>query len=194
MKKWIYILSWLFVYNMAFSQQDIPFEKDYFKDRKDEFKTAKKDNDEGMKWLSSVMNDPTVSVLKNFKYNITNYRTAIPFLERAAVFNPNYSVLNYQLGKCYMASNQKFKAVDLLEKAYKANPSVDKEINFFLGWAYHVKNNWEKARYHYDLYKKSLNSQTDAINIEMVNKKIFECNNGEKLEKNPIRVWVDNLG
>ncbi|MBW7936666.1 MAG: PD40 domain-containing protein, partial [Flavobacteriales bacterium] len=121
-------------------------------------------------------------------------RTAIPFLERAAVFNPNYSVLNYQLGKCYMASNQKFKAVDLLEKAYKANPSVDKEINFFLGWAYHVKNNWEKARYHYDLYKKSLNSQTDAINIEMVNKKIFECNNGEKLEKNPIRVWVDNLG
>lgn len=195
MKKRLLTLLGFFILNGLFAQQDIPFEKDYFKDRKDEFKTAKKDFDEGMKMMATAnaSSDPSLSLLKNFKYNITLYRAAIPFFERALTFNPNYSMLNYQLGKCYMASNHKFKAVELLDKAYKVNPTIAKDIHFFLGWAYHVKNNWEKAKYHYDLYKKSL-TQTEAINVEMANKKMFECTNGEKLEKNPVRVWVDNLG
>lgn len=196
MRYLIILVSGLLLSYSTWAQTDIPFDKDNFKDRKDEFKTARKDFDEGMKFMGGIekMTDPSVSLLKNFKMNIVMYRNAIPFFERAAAFNPNYSVLNYNLGKCYMASNQKFKAADLLEKAYKANPTVSKDIHFFLGWAYHVKNNWEKAKYHYEQYKKTLNSSADAQNVDMVNKKLFECTNGEKLEKNPIRVWVDNLG
>jgi len=177
--------------------QDIPFEKDYFKDKKEEFKIAKKDYDAGMDFIKEAekYTDPSASVLRNFEtYHISFYRNAMPFLEKAYAFNPSSALLNYHLGKCHLASHNKYGAVDFLEKAYRLNPNVAANVQFFVGYAYHIKNNWTEARKNYEFYKSKVNAQQDFPNIELVMKKLMECTYGEKLTQSPVRVWVDNVG
>jgi len=178
-----------------FAQTDTPFEKEFFKDRKDEYKKARDQFEEGMDFikLAEEAQDPAYSTLDNYNSDLAMYRKALPFLEKAQAFNPNYSVLNYQLGKCYLASVHKFKAVDLFIKANQLNGNVAKDIQFYIGWGYHLKNNWEKSVYHYELYRKIVTSDKNEELI-MINKKIEECNTGKRLMLKPERVWVDNLG
>lgn len=172
------VLNWLII-GLNAQKKDTPFEKDFFKDRKDEFKEAKKNFEEGKKLYDKGQ---------------ARYEMAIPFLEKAYDFNPNYSVLNYMLGRCYMASLYKFKSLDKFLAAYELNNAVSKDIHLMIGHAYQLKYNWDKAVYHYELYRKTLNQKNDVTEIELVNKKIGECATGKKLQAKPERVWVDNLG
>jgi outer membrane protein OmpA-like peptidoglycan-associated protein len=53
---------------------------------------------------------------------------------------------------------------------------------------------WEKAKQEYSSYMQTLNPAKDADKMADSKKKIEECNNGEALVQNPIRVFIDNLG
>lgn len=181
-----------------FAQQEVPFDKDYFKDRKDEFREAKKEYDAAMDLMKQVETntDPAWSVLRNYEtYHISFYREAMPHFEKAYAFNPNSSVVNYHLGKCYLAGGtERFKAVDFLLKAYQLNPSVSNDVLFFLGYAYHIQNNWKEAKKYYQLFEARFASDPSNPNKQAVMKKLLECNYGEKLTQNPLRVWIDNVG
>ncbi|MFZ5553226.1 MAG: OmpA family protein [Bacteroidota bacterium] len=194
MKKLLLIAFAGFAVNL-FAQTDTPFEKDYFKDRKDEYKKARDQFEEGMEFikLAEEAQDPAFSTLDNYNADLAMYRKALPFLEKAQAFNPNYSVLNYQIGKCYLASVNKFKSVDYFLMAYKLNGNVAKDVQFYIGWGYHLKNDWDNAIKHYELYRKTVTADKNEELI-MINKKIEECNVGKRLMAKPERVWVDNLG
>lgn len=175
----LYILLSVFTTTLFAQQKDTPFEKEFFKDRKDEYKDAKDQFEKG---------------LKLYELGIYKFVEAIPFLEKAYDFNQNYSVLNYMLGNCYLASIHKQKALPHFLKAYELNPNVDADINFKIGFAYHLKYDWENAIKHYEFYKKALNTKSQLSEIEFVMKKIEECKTGKTLMARPERVWIDNLG
>ena len=165
---------------ISVSAQNIPFEKSYFPDRKDELKAAEKSMKEG----DRIMNQGIESY----------YSEAIPFYELAHDFNPNNAYLNFRLGVCYLNSLNKSRCLRYFEKAYELDAKVDPYIDFFLARGHHLNMNWDAAIDHYKSHRDFLRSNGLHEEREEVIRYIEECGNGKSLVQNPERVWIDNLG
>lgn len=178
MKQLIFIGFVLF-FGFGVNAQDIEFSKDNFKERKDELKEALKSIDEGNKF---------------FEQSQVLWKDAIPFYLKANDFNPNNAMLNYKLGAAYLHSAEKGKALEYLEKASKLNPNVDPKLNFFLGQAYHLNLDFDKAITSYSKYQSSVINNPDPWYLEDLKMRMQQCYSGKEIIKNPIRVFIDNLG
>jgi outer membrane protein OmpA-like peptidoglycan-associated protein/Tol biopolymer transport system component len=175
-----YLILLALTVSTAFSfAQNVEFDKSNFKDDKDGFKEAKDNLKQGD---------------EQYEQGAIFYKAAIPFYEKAQAFNPNNADLNYKLGKCYLSSIYKDKALPCLEKALKLNPSIDNEVNFHLGKAYHLAMRWDDAITAYSKYQKTAMSMQDPTALEEVKLLIEQCYHGKEIVKNPIRVFIDNLG
>ena len=159
--------------------QNIEFTKDAFPTQKDELKKAKENIELGNGFYE--LGD-------NFLIQAID-----PYLS-ANTFNPNNAELNFKLGRCYLNSNFKQKALSYLEKAKKLDKSVDADIDFYLGQAFHLGNEWDKALSHYTDFLKKMTSDTDPILVRKADKFIKECKNGKDLSSRPVRVKIENLG
>lgn len=177
MKNLVIILSLLFGY--AANAQNVEFSKDNFKERKDELKEALKNIEEGDKYFNDIQ---------------VVWKEAIPFYLKANEFNPNNAMLNYKIGACYLHSGEKGKALGYLEKAQQLNPTVDPQLNYFLGQAYHLKLDFDKAITHYSKYQAVVQNDPDPWYREELKMRIQQCYNGKEIVKKPIRVFIDNLG
>lgn len=173
-------ITLLFLFVASTVAQNVEFDKKNFKDDKGAFKDAVKNIEEGDKQMATL---PT-----------PNFKQALPFYEAAQEFNPSNDRLNFQIGMCYLNTNFKFKSLQFFLKSFELNPNLRSDIHFYIGKGYHLQANWDKALQHYELHKKRLDQKTELNEIMKVNKLMFECNAGKKLVKNPIRVWIDNLG
>jgi outer membrane protein OmpA-like peptidoglycan-associated protein/tetratricopeptide (TPR) repeat protein len=184
LKNIITLLIAAFVLNVSFAQKggDIPFEKEFFKDNKSEFKEAKKFLEEGL---------AMIEVPAGY---FANYAGAIPLLKKAYAFNPKSADLNFKLGICEINSQYKFDALHFFQDAYELKPTVDKAIHYFIGYSKQLHFGFDEALYEYKLYRNTLNQKDDLAKIRDVNKRIDECNSGVLLIDKPIRVWIDNLG
>lgn len=168
--------------------QDIPFDKDYFKENKDGLKEVLDQIKEGD---------------KIFSMGPTYYKDAKSYYEKAQEFNPNNSTNNYRLGACYLNSVDKFKALPYLQKAESLNPNVDRELQYYLGQAYHFNLEFDNAIAAYSKYRGKIQSdaslakdpyfdmQGTLLELEM---RINQAYQAKELIKNPIRVFIDNLG
>lgn len=162
--------------------KDIPFEKDFFPNQKDQLREAKK-----------------ALELGNEEYEGSRpgrYKFALEQLLKAQAFNPNNAFLNFRIGVCYINSSFKIKAKSHFEKAYELNPNIDPEIHYYLGRGYHLNMDWDKAIAEYKTFKAALDpkKKDQAILMADATKKIAECNYGKELVKNPVRVFIDNIG
>ena len=113
--------------------------------------------------------------------------------------------INYRIGICYLhIPGQKDKAITYLEKAIKNTKLNNRESVFrekkapldaylYLGNAYRVNNNLDKAIVSYNKYKELLPS-SDKANIEYADKQIDACNVALKYLENPIDIYKTNLG
>lgn len=178
MKKILYIIAILFSAN-AFSQ-NIEFEKANFKDDKDGLREAKKNIDKGDEFFAMAT---------------VYYKQALdPYYLAAQKFNPNNALLNYKIGKCYLYSNYKLKSIPYLEKAIQLNSAVDPQAHFLLGKAYHLNMEWDKAIKEFQTFQQSLKGEELALLMGDVNVHISQCLTGKEMVKNPIRVFIDNVG
>ncbi|MBL0328641.1 MAG: OmpA family protein [Bacteroidetes bacterium] len=178
MKKLIYILS-ILLSTTSFAQ-NIEFTKDNFKDDKDGLKEAKRNLEKGDEFFAMA----TVF-----------YKQALdPYYLAAQKFNPNNALLNYKIGKCYLYSNYKLKSIPYLEKALQLNPEVDPQIHYLLGKAYHLNMDWDKAIKAFQTFQKTLKGEELALVMGDVNVHISQCLTGKEMVKNPIRVFIDNVG
>lgn len=173
-----YIALALIVLAQLVSAQDVEFDKKNFED-KEAFKEAKKNLEEGDAF---------------YEQGPIFYKDALPFYEKAQDFNPNNSQLNFRLGKCYLQSAYKFKALKHLETALKLNPSIDMEIQYHLGIAYHLGMDWDKAIAAYSKYQQVAMSDPNPMAYQEIQNRITQCYNGRELVKKPVRVFIDNLG
>ena len=159
--------------------QNIEFTKENFKDDKDGLKEAKKNIEAGDEL---------------FAQGDYYYKQAIDPYLLANKFNPNNALLNYRLGKSYLYSNYKLKSIPYLEKALSLNPTVDPQLHFLLGQAYHLDMQWDKAIEEFKKFQQDLKPDEAKLLMEDINKQIEECLFGKELVKKPLRVFIDNVG
>ena len=164
--------------SLGFSQ-NVEFTKENFKDRKDELKAALKDIEKGDEFMN----------LETYYF-----KNAIPLYLNAYNLNPNNAVLNYHLGKAYLYSNFKDKAIDYLIKAVQLNPQVAPDINLYLGMGYHIDMQWENAIDAFNKHLAILHPKDDTGVREDIQLAINQCNNGKEIAAKPIRVKIDNVG
>ena len=168
----------------AFGQKggDIPFEKEYFKENKAEFKEAKK-------WLQDGL--ALIDVPEGY---YPNYQGAIPLLKKAYDFNPKSADLCFKIGICEINSPYKFDALHFFQEAYELKPNVDRMIHYYLGYSKQLQYAFEEALYEYKLFRNALSPKEQSDQFARVNKRIKECESGIELLEEPVRVWIDNLG
>ncbi|NQX97801.1 MAG: PD40 domain-containing protein [Flavobacteriales bacterium] len=193
MKKYIYLFTLIFFASLT-QAQDIPFDKKLFKERKDDFKAAKKNLDAGND-LFEIFPSTYIDINeREFLDRKMSYREALPLLFKANKFNPNNAELNYKIGRCYlMNAVYKDECIPHFLKALKLNPSVSNDLQYHLGMGYHLTMEFDKAIAAFNNYKTTLNSKNPA-ELEDVNKRIEECKTGKILIANPKRVFIDNFG
>ena len=68
------------------------------------------------------------------------------------------------------------------------------DIHFKLGRGYHLSSLFEMALKEYKIHLTKLTGKDVEADKKITNRLIAECNNAIEMVKNPIRVWVDNLG
>lgn len=177
MKKFITFLS--IIFSTTLFAQNVEFTKENFKDNKDGLKEAKNNIEAGDKL---------------FEQGSIFYKQAIDPYLLAYKFNPNNALLNYKLGKCYLFSNYKLKAIPYLEKAQTLNPNVDPQLHYLLGKVYHLDMQWDKAIEEFKKFQATLKGDELAELQPDINHHIEQCINGKELVKKPIRVFIDNVG
>lgn len=174
------ILTLLIVFvSTTMFAQNVEFEKSNFPNDKDGLKEAVNNIKEGD---------------EIFEQGSLFYRDAIKYYESANAFNPNNAMLNYKLGVCYLSSITKYKALDHLVKAEKLNPNVSQGLFYYLGLAYHLDNQFDKAITSFSRYQKVALTNPDPREMEDVKMRINQCYNAKKIVENEIRVFIDNLG
>jgi outer membrane protein OmpA-like peptidoglycan-associated protein len=179
MKKILLLLSVLL--SCTIYAQNVEFTKENFPDNKEGLRDAKNHLDIGDK----LYEQGPVFYKQALYHYITVYQ-----------FNSNNALLCFKIGKCYLYTVNKSKSVPFLEKALKLNPAVDPQIHYLLGKAYHLNMEWDKSVDELKQYEKTL-SATDPLYASLVedaDKQISECAIGKELVKNPVRVFVDNVG
>lgn len=163
--------------SLGFSQS-VEFEKDNFKDNKDGLKEAKQ---------NLKLGD------EQYALGPTRYKTALTYYVKANEFNPNNASLNYKLGDCYLNSSYKLKALEHFKKALVLDANVAPDLHYKLGRAFHLHMDWANAKKYYNLYKSSI-KPSEKETIAEIDKRLQECDNGIELMKNPVRVFIDNVG
>lgn len=132
------------------------------------------------------------------------YKDALPnYLKLLKAF-PENSNLEYRIGVCYLNDPlQKQLSINYLENAVKNTTQNYKENSlketkapyealFYLGNAYRVNNQLDKALKTYEKFKQNLD--TKIYDLDLVNEQIEACKNASRQEKNPLDVIYTNLG
>ncbi len=175
----------LFLSMQAYSQSR---NRDYkIKVKKSEFNTGQ---EEGLNeaW-SSLKNG-----LKYYEAGIGTYALARDHFLFAHQYNSEYDPLNYLIGFCYLYTDDKYQAIDFLRKSYDSSPDIHPDIHLHLGTAYHQILEFERARNHYIQYRDLLVNAGRVNDVMEIDKKIIECNNGERLVSDPVRIILSNAG
>lgn len=133
--------------------------------------------------------------LKHYKRATSgDYRQAVKYFDDAYQLNNKNVALNYYLGMSHLHSTDKKKSLEYLKMVYQNNPNITQDILFWLGRAYHVNYQFEKAREMYLKYRASLPVDEQLAISKGITKYVQETEYGEKLCKTPQRVFVDNIG
>ncbi|RMG82802.1 MAG: peptidoglycan-associated lipoprotein [Bacteroidetes bacterium] len=183
MSKKIYItlLFGLFIVFGTFAQKNVEFSKENFPNQKPELKNAIREIETGDEYFAEG--------------NKHGYKNALTHYLIAQDFNPNNALLNFKIGVCFLkGSNYKTKSLEFFQKAYSLNHQVDKDIHLYLGMAYQLNEEWDKAINEYKKHKQTIPATEGLEKIAEADKKIKECETGKELTANPIRVFIDNLG
>ncbi|MCK4676880.1 MAG: OmpA family protein [Bacteroidales bacterium] len=179
--KTIAIILFLFAFSWQIAgQTNILFEKENFPpEQKNALKEAIKEIKSGDKY---------------FYDDIPVYSLAIEYYLIANDFNPNNALLNYKIGKCYLKTIQKTKSIPYLEKALLLDPNIRPDIVYLLAQGYHLNLNLDEAIGRYNEYKGSLSPHELSQLGDEIDKKISECKVAKEMIRNPVRLFIDNLG
>jgi outer membrane protein OmpA-like peptidoglycan-associated protein len=117
----------------------------------------------------------------------------------------NNANINYRIGICYLnIPGEKEKSIPYLEKAIKNVTPKYKEGIFnetqapydswlYLGNAYRINNELDKATTAYQKYKELLDNDKSEM-AKYADQQITACNNAKKAQENPVYYIKENLG
>lgn len=157
--------------------QSIPFERAAFRDNEVGLKEAVQNLNKG----SKIMDQSEGA-----------YKLALPFLEKAQVFNPNNALLNLRIGLCILKTSRQYESLNYFLKAKALDPAVDPKLNYYIGFGYHLNSDWDDAIKFYTAYTQRL-SKDDQTEKTVATQRIHECENGKKLSLDTVNVAITNL-
>lgn len=131
---------------------------------------------------------------KNYKAGKGTFDIARDHYLFAQQYNPENAQLNYKLGVCYLFTDDKYKAIDYLRKAYALDTEVSEDIHLLLGQAFQLVLEFDKAVDHYKMHLKTLGPEDQEVYRKALEKRQEECKNGKELALNPVRVILKNPG
>lgn len=131
---------------------------------------------------------------KLYDNGMGTYREARSLYLYANEYNPGNAALNYKIGVCYLFTDDKYKAIDYLLKAFELDEAVSGDINFLLGRAHHLVLEFDDAIRHYNAHKEELRGDELEAYVDVLAKRMEECKFGKELSRNPRRVIIKNLG
>lgn len=155
--------------------------------KRSEFKTT---NTEGFQeaWKNVKIGN------KYFEEGVGTFSLAREHYLMAHQYNSEHPVLNYRIGLCYLYTDDKYEALSYMRKAYNDTPDLHPWINYYLGRAYHLVLEFDKAIEHYRLHRQKAVDRGDVEATIEVDKHIIECNYGKEIIEEPERVIISNLG
>jgi hypothetical protein len=104
---------------------------------------------------------------------------------------PKEPEYNYRLGVCMLYSEpDKKKCIPYLKQAATNGKEAPKDVNFYLGKAYHINYLFDEALAAYNEFKKTASASLQKK--LQVDQEINACNNGKKLLSNLTDVVVQN--
>jgi outer membrane protein OmpA-like peptidoglycan-associated protein len=133
------------------------------------------------------------------------YEEALPLYQRLISEGYDNAHINYRTGECYLKiPGKKTEAIPYLRKAVEGISKNFKEGSFkeksapvyaifYLGKAYQMNNQLDKALEQYETFINRLEDK-DKYNMSFVNKQIESCRTAKKLMQNPIHISKKNLG
>jgi len=180
MNKIIFILFFALTNSFyLFSQNNIEFTKQNFKNDKEGLKAAEN------------------NILQGNSYFIERkggYKIALPFYLKANHFNPNNALNNYKIGVCYLNGIHKDSAYNYLKKAFELKSNVADDIHFQLGCALQNNLRFDEALEEFIIYKNSNKSEKQKDEIDkIVKKRLDECKNGFILVNTTVKGKIINI-
>ena len=134
-----------------------------------------------------------------------DYPEALTLYQKLANNGFINAYINHRIGECYLhIPGQKHKSISYLKEACKNISDKIKEGSFketqaptrtlfYLGDAYQVNNQLNKAIEAYQKFKEALEVQ-DIYNIDYVDQQIQSCKNAKELMNKPIKIKKTNVG
>ena len=106
---------------------------------------------------------------------------------------------NYDAGRMHLLTVGKDRAVKYFMRVYRQDPAYRFDIEYLIGRSYQYGENFDKALEFYNLYKKKLASKAnyqgkDKIALPIVDRAIFECENGKEFVSSPFDFSIVNIG
>ncbi len=126
------------------------------------------------------------------QYNNEDYYGALRTYRKIYDDNKNDGKLNYRVGQCLVAIYNMDSALYHLKKSIEFDTTLNKDVYFLLGKAYHYKGDLDNAVRYYEQYKSKLKPKQLEKNV--VNNLIRQCETAKELMKNPVNVEIKNMG
>ncbi|MFC2100553.1 hypothetical protein ACFLRZ_01850 [Bacteroidota bacterium] len=175
-----YIFFFILLFSFQIHAQNVDFNKENFSGNIKGLKKALKDIKKGDAFFSQNIRGFDLIALQHY---LSAYR-----------FNPNNALLNYKIGSCYLNTHFKFRSLPYFLKAANLDSTINSNIIYLIGRAYHYNLEFDKAIEKYNEFLGKIpDDETSSARIE-TNKKIEECKTGKKLVANPVRIFIDNIG
>jgi len=132
------------------------------------------------------------------------YKDALPLFEALYESGKQTANINYRIGQCYLhIDGEKEKAVPYLRRAvdnitgeydvgHFDEDKAPKKALYYLGVAYRMTNDIEKAIKTFNSYKEKV--QDNQEELKLVNAEIKACNTAIELRKRPTNMFEKNMG
>lgn len=118
---------------------------------------------------------------------------------QAAEFDPENIEANYMAGKTSLQTNLKAGASKYLLRVYEIEPNHKFNLTYMIGLSFQYAMEFEKAIDHYNQYldkyaQNPRKSGEDVTPTEIVERKIYECQNGIEYISAPGNYIIENAG
>jgi uncharacterized protein YqgV (UPF0045/DUF77 family) len=124
-------------------------------------------------------------------FDDNQFLRALPYYQKLSETDSTNAYLHYKMGICYLhKSDEKERSITELERAARINPSLA-DITCYLGEAYHLNNQFDKA---IDIFNKYIGENPSPSQKKIASHYIEFCQNGKVLVQKPMDVDIVNLG
>ena len=117
----------------------------------------------------------------------------------AADLDTTFIKANYEVGLMHLNTINKGRSVKYLQRVFRQDPGYRFDIEYRIGKGYQYALDFEKALKYYYMYLEKLETKAnyqgrDKIEVEVIERAIYECENGLEFTSKPGNFSIVNIG